>query len=89
MPAISRFYGVRITMYYAPREHPPAHFHASKGDEEVVMAVATAEVLEGSMNKADLTRVQEWCRLHREELEINWTICMSRQGPLNSIEPLP
>lgn len=76
-------------MYYAPREHPPAHFHASKGDEEVVVDVATGAVIEGSMNRADLTRVQDWCRLHRDELQTNWSICMSRLGPLNSIEPLP
>lgn len=89
MPEISRFYGVRITMYYAPREHPPAHFHASKGDEEIVVAIASGEVLEGRMNQADLSRVLEWSRLHRMELESNWTICMSRSGQLNSITPLP
>lgn len=76
-------------MYYAPREHPPAHFHASKGDEEVVVDVATGAVMEGTMNRADLARVQDWCRLHRDELQTNWSICMSRLGPLNSIEPLP
>lgn len=76
-------------MYYALREHPPAHFHASKGDEEVMIAVATGEVIEGTMNRADLARVQEWCRLRRDELQDNWSICMSRLGPLNSIEPLP
>lgn len=27
MPTISMFYGIVVRMYFAPKEHPPPHFH--------------------------------------------------------------
>jgi hypothetical protein len=88
MPEISRFYGIRITMYYAPKEHPPPHFHAEVGDDEAVILIATGQLIEGRIPNAALSKVQLWCELHRTELQQNWTYAMSRQQSLEPIEPL-
>lgn len=34
MPTISMFYGIIIRMYYAPKEHPPPHFHVYYGEHK-------------------------------------------------------
>jgi Domain of unknown function (DUF4160) len=89
MPEISRFSGIRITMYYAPREHPPPHSHAEVGEEEAVILIATGQLIDGWIPNTALSKVQQWCELHRTELQKNWTYAMSRQQSLESIKPLP
>ncbi len=89
MPEISRFHGIRITMYYAPREHPPAHFHATAGGEEAMISIATGQIMEGSLSVNALSKVQQWCEIHRQELLKNWLRAMSRRESLQSIVPLP
>ncbi len=39
MPEISRFYGIRIKMYYG--DHAPPHFHAEYGNEAAVFGIET------------------------------------------------
>lgn len=39
MPEISRFYGIRITMYIGMREHPPPHFHAEYSGQEALIRI--------------------------------------------------
>lgn len=39
MPAISRFYGIVISMYSG--DHPPPHFHARYGGEKARIAIAS------------------------------------------------
>jgi len=89
MPTISRFYGVKITMYYAPREHAPAHFHAAEGGEEAQILIDTGQVLRGRISPHALSKVQEWCDLHRAELQANWERAMTRREAIQSIAPLP
>ena len=57
MPEISRFLGIVIAMYY--NDHAPPHFHARYGDYEAVIAVATGEVIDGSLPPRVLGLVQE------------------------------
>jgi hypothetical protein len=45
MPEISRFYGIRITMYVGMREHPPPHFHAEYGSQEALFRIPSGELL--------------------------------------------
>jgi hypothetical protein len=47
VPRISEFYGIVIEMYYG--DHPPPHFHARYGGESAKMAIATGEVIAGSL----------------------------------------
>jgi len=39
MPELSRFYGVRIKMYYD--DHNPPHFHAEYAEDEALIAQST------------------------------------------------
>ena len=85
MPDDSRFYGIVIRFYY--REHPPEHFHAIYGEHEALIEIHTGRVHEGHLPPKALQLVNEWRRLHLEELSEAWR--RSREElPLKSIEPL-
>lgn len=86
MPRISEFYGIAIEMYF--RDHPPPHFHARYGGEEAVIAIATGEVIAGSMPGRALRLVREWTLMHQNELNANWDLARAREA-LVSIAPLP
>jgi hypothetical protein len=83
---ISAFYEIVIEIYF--RDHPPPHFHARYGGEEGVIAIATGELIAGSLPRRALRLVREWTSMHREELNANWDLARDRQ-PLAEIEPLP
>jgi hypothetical protein len=87
MPEISRFYGIRITMYVGMREHPPPPFHAEYGSQEALFRIPSGELLEGSLPKHAIAHIQEWCDLHSAELEQNWRLARNEQS-LNRIDPL-
>ncbi len=86
MPRICSFYGIVIAIYYD--DHPPPHFHAKYGDDQAQVAIATGEVLAGSLPRRALGLVQEWAAIHREELHLDW-LRAERQEPLVTIDPLP
>jgi hypothetical protein len=86
MPRISAFYGIVIAMYF--EDHPPPHFHARYGEHEAQIAIATGQVLQGSLPRRALRLVHEWSELHRDELLADWERA-ERAEPLVSIEPLP
>ena len=71
MPTISMFYGIIIRMYFAPKEHPPPHFHARCGREEISVDIADGAVT-GYLSPRKRTLVQRWRNLHQEELLENW-----------------
>ena len=47
MPAISRFFGIIIKMYF--NDHNPPHFHAEYGEHEAVYVIETLELLRGTL----------------------------------------
>jgi hypothetical protein len=49
MPIISLFFGIIIRMYHD--DHPPPHFHASYQGFEAFVAIATGEIIAGSLPK--------------------------------------
>lgn len=85
MPTISRFFGIRIRMFW--REHEPAHFHADYGGSEAVLAIDSLEVLRGALPRRALALVLEWSLRHRPELRENWRRAQ-RQEELLPIAPL-
>lgn len=85
VPRISEFYGIVIEMYYA--DHPPPHFHARYGGDSAKIAIATGEVIVGSLPGRALRLVREWTGEHRAELEANWERAVRNQKPEN-IDPL-
>ena len=52
-----------------------------------IFAIATLEIMDGTLPRRPRAFVVEWASLHREELRINWG--RARQGlPLHAIAPL-
>ena len=47
MPEISRFYGIRITIYFD--DHPPSHFHAEYGEHEAVFSIKDGKMINGKL----------------------------------------
>jgi hypothetical protein len=85
MPAICRFFGIVISMYFD--DHLPAHFHVRYGDYRAKLTIETLEITEGEVPRRALAMVLEWAALHRTELRQNWQ--RARQGlPLWPITPL-
>ncbi|HMS89422.1 MAG TPA: DUF4160 domain-containing protein [Acidimicrobiales bacterium] len=58
MPRICSFYGIVIVMYFD--DHPPPHFHARYGEHEAQVAIATGDVLHGSLPRSASRLVKEW-----------------------------
>lgn len=85
MPAISRFFGVVIQMYY--REHGVPHFHATYGEHRASFAIATLETLEGDLPGRLRGVVLEWASAHRAELIANWERARQNEA-LQPIAPL-
>ncbi len=88
MPVISMFYGVIVLMYYFDnRQHHLPHIHVQYGDEEVILAIPSGEIIEGSLRSAKMKLVQAWIEIHREELMANWQLAVNGQSVFK-IEPL-
>lgn len=51
MPTISMFYGIIIRMYYAPKEHPPAHFHVYYAEYRATVDIMSCEIIQGNLPK--------------------------------------
>jgi hypothetical protein len=69
-------------------DHPPPHFHARYGEYEALIAIDSLEVLRGELPARARRLVEEWARLHHEELADNWARAR-RNEPLVATEPLP
>lgn len=85
MPAISRFFGIVIAMYFD--DHGPPHFHARHADGTAKVRIDTLEVIESTLGRRQLRFVLAWAELHQEELRENWR--RARAGDtLHEVEPL-
>ena len=85
MPAISRFFGIVITMNYS--DHPPPHFHVRYGDQRALVAIDTLGLIRGHLPPRVLGFVVEWASQHQAALAENWDLA-KRQQPLQPIQPL-
>lgn len=86
MPRLSAFYGIVIYLYWS--DHPPPHFHAEYGSDEALVAIADGTVIAGSLPRRAIRLVEEWRRLHLDELRIAWERASDREDP-GTIDPLP
>lgn len=86
MPRVSHFYGITIRMYWNERDHPVAHFHAEYAGHNASIAF-DGTMLAGSLPPRALGLVQDWARLHSDELLANWEHARSHE-PLAPIDPL-
>ncbi|KKO44212.1 hypothetical protein WG68_16355 [Arsukibacterium ikkense] len=87
MPTISMFYGIIIRMYYAPKEHPPAHFHVYYGDYRATIDIQKGELMRGTLPGRQTKLVLAWAELHKEELIADWALVMNGEEPFK-IQPL-
>ena len=85
MPTVSRFFGIVILMFW--RDHMPPHFHATYGEDEALIDIHHAVVLQGRLPSSRLKLVLAWAEIHRGELLANWERAR-RQEDLQAIDPL-
>lgn len=83
MPTLSQFYGITIKMYFRDSEHHPPHFHALYGGREAEFRIETGEMLTGRMPLRIKKLVNEWAKLHKNELQEVWDTQI-----FNKIKPL-
>jgi hypothetical protein len=85
MPVVSRFFGIAIVFYW--EDHLPPHFHAKYSGDEGTIDIRVGTVLRGGLPRRALSLVEEWRRIHVDELLENWERARQRQ-PLAYIPPL-
>jgi hypothetical protein len=85
VPAISRFFGIVIAMFFD--DHDPPHFHARHADGEARIRIDTLELMTSTLGRRQERLTLAWAELHQDELSENWR--RARAGEtLNPIEPL-
>ena len=85
VPAISRFFGIVIAMFFD--DHDPPHFHARHASGQARIRIDTLEVMDSTLGRCHQRLVLAWAELHQQELIENWQ--RARAGEtLNPIEPL-
>ena len=85
LPEISNFFGIRISMFWS--EHLPPHFHAVHQEEEALVDIRCATVLQGRLPSSKLKLVLAWAVIHKDDLLRDWELA-AMQSPLEKIEPL-
>lgn len=85
MPEISRFFGIRIRMYFG--DHAPPHFHANYEGNDCVVDIRTLAVIHGNLSARALGLVMEWASLHQQELLESFQRAQNKEDP-GKIEPL-
>ena len=72
MPTISRFYGIKISIYLKQKEHNPPHLHAMYGDYDAEIDIRTGQQLRGNLPGTALALIKKWISLHESELLEMW-----------------
>ncbi len=70
MPEISRFYGIRITIYFD--DHLPSHFHAEYGEYEAVFSIKDGEIINGKLPNTAKKLVKKWYELQKVNILKTW-----------------
>lgn len=72
MPALSRFYGIVMRMYFLESEHNPPHVHAIYSEDAAAFDIRTGDLLDGGLPTRATDMVREWISKNREELLEMW-----------------
>lgn len=71
-------------MYFQQAEHNPPHIHAIYGEYIGAISIQTGELIEGDLPLRALKLVQEWLKVHKEEILKIWnTQQFKKIPPLN------
>lgn len=68
MPTLSMFFGIIVRMYYAPKEHNPAHIHAYFQEYKASVKILDGEIINGNLPSKQLKLVLAWIEIHKDEL---------------------
>jgi hypothetical protein len=85
VPAISRFFGITIAMYFD--DHGPPHFHARHANGSAKVQIDPLGVIESTLPVREERFVLAWAELHQHELIGNWSLARAGET-LQTIEPL-
>jgi hypothetical protein len=70
MPEVSRFYGIKIRMFFDEKHGP--HFHARYGENMAQVSILTLAVLRGKLAPNAERLVLQWAHQYQRELLENW-----------------
>ena len=84
---ISRFHGMVVLLRAHP-EQPVVAVQSAGGEWRADVRVQDGEVIRGRLDSLDRMSVQEWLRLHRDEVEAAWNRYRRGETPPR-IEDLP
>ena len=88
VPAISKFYGIDVYMYFMDnKQHHSPHIHARCQGQEVVVSIPCGKILGGSIPNAKMKLLEAWIELKKDELMTDWQLTVSAQHPYK-IDPL-
>lgn len=79
--------GIIIRMYFAPKEHPPPHFHVYYNEYKATVDIRTCEIIEGDLPGRQTRLVLAWAELHQEDLMADWRLVSNGEEPFK-IQPL-
>ncbi len=83
MPEISRFFGIRITMFYM--DHDPPHFHARYQNFKASYDIKTGKRIAGTFPKNGERIIQSWAEINKGPLLKNWEL-MKTKGIFKKIK---
>ena len=81
MPTISRFDGIKISIYQMQKEHNPPHLHALYGEFDAEIDIRTGQQIRGNLPGTALSLTRKWIELHRTELLEMWKTQQFKQLP--------
>lgn len=84
VPTIAIIDGVRLVIHL--KDHLPPHLHAMFAGAEAQIAIATGEVLQGSLPRAKTRAVQTWLAANREQVAYIWTEIRAKRNPGGLVE---
>jgi hypothetical protein len=76
MPTYFVIDGIKIDLYFD--DHAPPHFHALFAEYEVLIAIKTLDVHQGSLPKKQLKKIIQWARKNQDLLLEIWQINQSK-----------
>lgn len=85
MPEISRFYGIKIYIFY--NDHAPPHFHVIYGEHKALIDINALSIISGTLPPRALGMVIEWASTHQKELLEDWKKAENNEK-LSKIDPL-
>jgi len=71
MPAISRFYGITIKMFF--NDHNPPHIHAIYGEYIGIIDLNNMEMLNGDLPINAQKLVKQWIEKYKNDLISMWS----------------